>query len=51
MEGGDGLETGVTEFEGAEFGDVPGTEFCATAVKVYATPGVKPVTSHVVAGA
>ena len=49
--GGDGLETGVTAFDGAEFAEVPGTEFCATAVKVYATPGVRPVTSHVVAGA
>jgi len=32
--GGDGLETGVTAFDGTEFADVPGTEFCATAVKV-----------------
>lgn len=49
--GGDGLEIGVTAFDGAEGAELPGTEFCATAVKVYATPGARPVTSHVVAGA
>ena len=49
--GAEGLATGVIELDGTDAAEVPGTEFRATAVKVYATPGVKPSTIQMVFGA
>ena len=49
--GADGLAMGVIELDATEAAEVPGTEFLATAVNVYATPGVKPSTRQLVYGA
>ena len=49
--GADGLATGAIELDGTDAAAVPRTEFRATAVKVYATPGVKPSTIQLVFGA
>jgi len=49
--GAEGLATGVIELDATDAAEVPGTEFRATAVKVYGTPGVKPSTIQLVFGA
>ena len=48
-EGADGTVFGVTEDDGEEGADAP-APFVAVAVKVYAVPFVKPLTTHDVAG-
>jgi hypothetical protein len=49
--GADGFAIGVIELEATDAAEVPATEFRATAVNVYATPGVKPSTRQLVSGA
>jgi len=49
--GADGFAIGVIELDATDAKEVPGTEFRATAVNVYATPGVNPSTRQLVFGA
>jgi hypothetical protein len=46
-----GALAGVVLKEATDGAEVPATEFRATAVNVYATPGVKPSTKQLVFGA